>query len=281
MAHVGLDLRGHRRPAAGLGDRVQLGVGQHGAVHVGRVRAQQSPAGQLGDVPPGPAQPATDVHGDRHAELAGQRPVGGGRLDRRELRAAHGHPERDPGAVVRPDPGAQPPDVVGVRRPVPRQRLVVARAVGEQRASPGVDEGLPPGVGVFGAVDVVREVDDGRDAGGQRLHGAQQGAGVGVLGPEPAAEPAAHPREVLPQGPVGGDPPQRALPQVPVGVDQAGQHDPVPAVDHLGIHRRQQTTRRRRSGRPRRARPRGTAPSRRPSGAPSRRPAAFGSSCGH
>ena len=107
--------------------------------------------------------------------------------------------------------------------PVAGARVV---AVGEDRADPGVAQALERGVGVLGGVVAVREVEDRRDAGVERLERADEVARVDVLGGAARRDRHPHPAEVLHQRPVGADPPKRGLPGVPVGVDEPG-HDDV------------------------------------------------------
>ena len=105
----------------------------------------------------------------------------------------------------------------------------------EDGAHPGVLERLDRGIGVRRGREVVRPVDERRDAAVERLESAEVVAGVGVLGAEVLAESGVQAREVLGERPVRRDLADHRLPGVAMGVDEAGENDASGDVDDLGI----------------------------------------------
>ena len=91
------------------------------------------------------------------------------------------------------------------------------------------------GVGVLRRVEVVRPVDQRRDAAVERLEPAEKIARVGVFGAVELAHRAVQAGEVVGERPVGADIAEERLPGVPVGVDHSGQHDAIGRVDDLGV----------------------------------------------
>src|SRR5262249_34324943 len=110
-------------------------------------------------------------------------------------------------------------------------------AVGEDGADAGVPQGGDGGVAVGGGVFDVGPVDQGGDAGVESAPGAEQGAGVDVLGAVPGAVAAQQDVQVVGQRPGRAAVPEAGLPGVPVGVDQAGQHQHAGGVEDLGVRR--------------------------------------------
>ena len=112
MAHVHLDLGRDGEAAAGVGDHLQLLVGQGAAVDVGGIRTQEPPVVELPDRPRLAEGTRTDVDGDAYAELPGGIPGPLGRLHRRgELRPARRDGERDEPIVGREVLVLDPPDI--------------------------------------------------------------------------------------------------------------------------------------------------------------------------
>ena len=124
----------------------------------------------------------------------------------------------------------------------------------EDHARARLLERLDRGVGVLRRVEVVRPVEQRRDAAVERLERADQVAGVGVLGAVELAHRAVQAREVVRERPVGADVAEERLPGVAVRVDQARHDDAVGRVDDLGVagvevRARRPRSRRSRSGR--------------------------------
>ena len=188
------------------------------------------------DRPRTPPLAVADVDRDPRADLLGQRVVGERRLLGRELRPAQRHRQRHQLVLAGEVLVAQALDVVGMRDRARQVRpLLVARAVGEDGARAGVLEALDRGVGVGRRGEVVGPVEQRRDPRVERLGGAQEVADVGVLGAEVLGEARVDPHQVVTEGPVGGEEPQRRLPGVPVGVDEARHRDRVGHRDALRV----------------------------------------------
>ena len=215
------------------GDQVEFLVGQHVAVHVVDVGAEQ-PAAFQGGHGAGRAGHA-HVHGDREAEVAGEREVLGVAFLAGEARPEQCHAHLQPQVGSRGELfAAHPASVRGVRR----VRIVGGRpgtAVEEVAPDAGLLKAAQVSIGVGGGLEVVRPVGDRGDPGVQRLQGAPQGSGVDVICGVLGGDPGQHSGPVARPGDLGGEPENGPLPYVAVGVDEARDDEPAFGVDHLGV----------------------------------------------
>ena len=175
-------------------------------------------------------EPLLQTRGVR-ADLAGH-PQPGGLRERPELRRGvdveQAHVEQRAGVAV-PQFRGQRGHVVEVgaeRRP---HRV--------HRADSRVPDGVDGGDAVLRSQRVVGVVDDGRDAGVECGESRGERAGIDVTRGVGRAEAERGESEVGREVGGRGEPAQLSLPGVDVGVDEAGDRDRPPAVDHLDARR--------------------------------------------
>jgi hypothetical protein len=88
---------------------------------------------------------------------------------------------------------------------------------------------------VPGRLEIVSPIADRRDPGIERLQGAPQGTGVDVLRGMARGDSVQDGRVIARAGHLRSEPTDSALPHVPVSVNQAGDHEAAPSVDHLRV----------------------------------------------
>jgi hypothetical protein len=115
--------------------------------------------------------------------------------------------------------------------------LRCAAAVREHDARAGLEQRPDRAVGVLGRVQVVRPVQERRDAGVERLERSDEVPGVGVLGPVVAGEAGVNAREVVRERPIRRDVAPRRLPRVAMAVHEAGHHDVIGRLDDVAVPR--------------------------------------------
>ncbi len=176
---------------------------------------------------------------DRDAEPA--RRVGFAAIDLGRARDAEGpypapaHAERQQSSVGMARPVAVQPFQTGEVDRLGRGQPSRVRER-ESAAQPGLGERPQIGIGMLGAADIVTPVMHEGDAAVERFGRGQARAVIHVARQERLAQGRGG-GKIAARGLVAGHAAQQRVPHMPMGLDQAGQRDHVPAVDHHRIRR--------------------------------------------
>ncbi len=178
------------------------------------------------------------MHADPHTDLARERPVVLGDLERRELRPARRERERDQLIARREVLLRDAPHVVRMLELAvvpPRRHVEVRCTVCEYAADAALVHGADHRVGVLGSVLDVRPVEQRRDAGLDRSERAHEIARVPILRTVGRREHAQDVGEVFIEKRIRGDVAQDAFPDVAMSVDESRHYDHRRRVDDLGL----------------------------------------------